>query len=270
MSNNALSQVIDKSYQTLLSLAANEVLQIMRYDGVCRPTKLRFAENDDKVTISADKVGKLAVVETTREHGYIKVTDISPTSLLTASEAETIIRSDSKHFLPIDEAVEILSRNTPEVHKLVKSYLSSKAPAVSISVQEVANLLAREDAGQARMLTALVTSIDDNANRHAADLTVNYKSFLKESPVGAEKIVRALRLVTTIVNKERGDLLLKIGDQKAANSELMKKVLGNSHKDYEAARKIVGKMCLTGAFYPVLLMKAAHIYSDIIMRPTYR
>lgn len=270
MSNNARLQVIDKSYQTLLSLAARELLQIMRHEGVCRPARLRFSEKDNKVTISADKVGKLADVEISKAHGYAQVTDIGPTSLITASEAEAIIRSDSKHFLAVEEAVEILSRNIPEVHELVKNYLAPETPKVSVTVQEVAGLLATPEAGSARMLTALLTSIDDNTNRHAADLTVNYKSFLRESPVGAEKIVRALRLIVTITEKEHNDLLAKMDNPKAISTKLMKEELKNSYKDYEAARKIVGKMCLTGAFYPVLLMKAAHFYSDIFMRPTNR
>ena len=268
--NEHLKVVIDNSFQTLLSLAAAEVLQATRYDGVCRPTRLRYSEKGGKVTISADKVsGKLAEVEISKAGGYAKVEDITPTSILTAKEAEELIRAE-RSFLPIEKAVDVLSRNIPEVNELVKAYFTSKTSRVLTNVQEVANLLTEIDSPSTRMLTALVTALDDHNNKHAADLFVNYKSFLKETPIGAEKIVRALRLIVTIAAKEHNDLMAKVDGAKFKGASLMKDALVNSKTDYDAARKIVGKLGLTDAFYPVLTMKAAHVYSDVFMRPVNR
>ena len=266
---------IKKMHDCLRGLAVAELLEVTRFTGICRDSRIKVTRRGNKVTIADDKFGTLATVEVEddKQLSCARIVDISPTSLLTEDEIASLLDSAGEYSLPVTTSVEVFTRNQPRLNEAVKSALGYKKPQFNVSAKEAMDLLEKTGSNSVRMLTVLPTALDDISNKHGADLPVNYRNFLKDTPIGADKIVRALRLIWRIIDIEEEDLL-----ERAAKGNLsaiisngcLKDKLKESRKNYDAARKIVGKMCITGAFYPVITMKAARIYSDIFFRPSFR
>ncbi len=271
--SNELLELVDKIFMTEIWLAARELWSVTEVEGMSRPTKLSYEEKvGGKVVVMAKKVEwpiATAEIETESAEGELKrVKRISSMSLLSADEVEVMLDRKQKE-MPVQQAIAVLARGVdPDVATAIESFRSGNEIPELISRDDLLRILTADKNGIARLATALPMAIDNYQNRHNGMLKVHYRDFLESSPIGAEKVVRALRLVVTLAKQERESLLAMLSPERTA-SPCLRGALEDSRKDYDAARKIVGKMCLTGAFFPVLLTQAEKVYSDVFEHPTF-
>lgn len=269
--NNELFKLIDGAFVSIVWLGAHELLQVTRMNGMTRPTQVSYEENGNKITIYAKKVDwPIAIAETEKDkEGQTRVVSVSPMSLLREKEAESMILRKQK-TMDIEQAVKVLARGVdPNVSTAVDAFYSKAEAPELISFGDSLKLLESINAVTTvpHLLTLLPSAIASHGSEHKT-LTMHYRDFLEKSPIGAEKIVRALRLISTIAAGEREALLLALSPD-GITSPCLRGVLGDSKKDYEAARKVAGKMCLTGAFFPTILMEAEKVYVNTYKHPTF-
>lgn len=268
-SNELLEGLVDKVFTTEIWLAARELWSVTEVTGMSRPTKLSYEEKANKVAVMAKKVEwPIATAEMESVEDEIRVKKVSTMSLLSANEVEVMLAKKQKE-MPIQQAIAVLARGVdPDVSTAIESFRAGNEIPELISRDDLLKILTADQNGMARLAAALPMAIDNYQNRHNGVLNVHYRDFLESSPIGAEKVVRALRLVVTLAKQERESLLAMLSPERTA-SPCLRGALEDSRKDYDAARKIVGKMCLTGAFFPVLLTQAEKIYSDVFNHPTF-
>ena len=268
------------AFRDLRLLGTADVMQLVKMEEFCKPLKLTVSKTDEKIIVIGDKVGVLATFELDDEEWvpteeskltyeeYETYTDphivatLMDSAAAQASYGQDAIYPDG--LIPIEEAVEIYSRGT-DVHGLIVSYLKNPYQSPTLGTEEVNDLLCRIDVPDCRMLTALVDALDNYENAPSASAIPTYRDFLMSNPFGADKLVHALCLTVWTINHEE-DMLLGQAKSRASLKEL---ILRKGSRYTEAARKVAGKAFLSGAIYPVILLKVAKIRSDYLNRPTY-
>ena len=268
MSHNELLEVIDKAYTTLFFMAHAETLGLMRRKGICGPLHLRYMKRGNKITIidsEAHIFGGLATVTVTEENNHVTVLETTSSSMLTATEAEGLINAtDNRHnFLPAEDAVEILSRNTPSVHTIVEEFLESESPRANMNIREAVKALTMINLDSVHIITALPSLLDDCKDRRIAIQSANSRFYSEDSLVGAEEIIYALLFIRTTIQRERKNLLASIGQIELVDLSRSEYRVKHDPKDCEAVNKLIKRACLVGAPYPTLLAKALGAYPKV-------
>lgn len=273
--------MIDRTYLSLVKLAAYELGRITLIPGLTCPTDLDYDDCQTVIMIVARKKKKKKKTRDDRIYlGRINITpwtgrkDIdTDRSLLT--EAEVVAMLDSRPTtIPIDQAVRVLSRTVgPGASAAFEDFYSGKVPDLPTE-DEILELIRLDNYGVAKLLRALLSLIDDykNSGNHVKE--IRYENLYKDdaywgspnaqiTPIRAGKIVRSLGLVLSVAASERDALLASLSLPKVAKPEVFR-LSGKSTIDeyYEAADKVIGKACLAGVSSLSTLIKAKAVYES--------
>jgi hypothetical protein len=281
MSNkhNDLLKMVDHAYVAMVCLAAYELGELTTIPGLTCPTDISYEKVGDEVAIIATKSKKkakkrddrwpIAIVKAKETSGTINVVSVSSTSLLTLAEAEEMILKEQSS-MPVQQAVRVLARGIgPDVSMAFEKFYAGEGIADLITEEEVLEIMTHDSSKVARLLRALPSALDDYNTNHLTDRSpLRYDNVKEKTPIRAEKIVRALRLVVTIAARERESLLMTLSPEKLI-MPCLRGALQDSELDYEAADKIAGKACFAGVSTPSLLLKAKTIYHSTIHHKTF-
>ena len=288
MDNKAIlrEKNVAQAYTDIRAILAREVLSVTRdlCDIGCKPTRITPNRDGDTIFVIDGKGYVWAVY-------HLKGTEWAPTpsskltleefekytnpqyvaKLLDAPAAQAAYGDDAMQpfgLIPIEEAVEIYSRDMDEVHQLIVDFYAGNLPEPVLSRKEVDRLIYRidtvcGDTSLTSMLTALAYALDSRENGLESEETGYYSDFLVENAFGADKLVHALEVGLLIVDHEEKVLL-----GKETRSSLRERLLAAGSRHTKAVRKVADKLAFIGR-RPIILLRTVGIRAGIVKRETF-
>lgn len=292
MSNNStlLAKVKDILPQEKL-MAAAEILQVINNHKLCSMLNLTETSSspDDKI-ITGHKVGVLAHLIKNKRGEW----RCAPDSLMTlvevnkyvnakfvqkaiASERMGVFRKSNDEespdgIIPAKVALEICLRKT-EFHGLIKKYLDNGISDISIHTEEVDKLLYElKGFGDKSMLRAFGDSLDNLENGIDVSLDTEFANYLREHPLGTDKIKNMLIGMIWVIEDESNRLRSSLGDPDISSADLAplsRKLSSMGNRFTEVPRKFLQKTGMAGDYNTPMVLKAKRYFKDACNHPTY-
>ena len=291
--NNAgIVSTVNRAYASLLQLAAYELGEVTLVNGLTCDTHISYRSSRGYTEIIADKGKKMTTMtivpwSRTRDDRWpLWISDSVSnrttvrSTLLTEDEAKQLLANEPAS-IPVQRAVCVLARAIgPDASMAFENFYSHKEVDL-VSEEDLLGIIQLDRAGVGRLLRALPSAIDDYNNdlhRVPRPKVLRYSNLFEHrvfdrnngkdwgeikpmSPIRAEKLVLSLWLVMAVAIKERDALLrLLLPDSTIVPEDSLTD--GDQQRLYEAADKVIGKMCVVGMLPPSILAKAKAIYES--------